>query len=155
MKNSRTEYVLLWLVPGEFYRSNKCQLVQNNLDAETYNLYEQVRKIYFLEFQLKQMKRIVMSNDPERKEMDTTQIYLSKNSWGQFLQLHTNVDWVFVFSTKKHTISNFTWEIWHSNPIVFVELAGKEFEIWMKFALNLWFLMSLSERIKMGWSLAD
>ena len=47
------------------------------------------------------MKRIVMSNDPERKEMDTTQIYLSKNSWGQFLQLHTNVDWVFVFSANK------------------------------------------------------
>ena len=70
------------------------------MDAETYNLYEQVRKIYFLEFQLKQMKRIVMSNDPERKEMDTTQIYLSKNSWGQFLQLHTNVDWIFVFPTK-------------------------------------------------------
>ena len=36
MKNSRTEYVLLWLVPGEFYRSNKCQLDQNNWDAETY-----------------------------------------------------------------------------------------------------------------------
>ena len=47
------------------------------------------------------MKRIVMSNDPERKEMDTTQIYLSKNSWGQFLQLHTNADWVILFLTKK------------------------------------------------------
>ena len=74
----------------------------NNWNAETYrnNKVEQVRKIDFLEFQLKQMKRIVMSNDPERKEMDTTQIYLSKNSWGQFLQLHTDADWVFVFSAN-------------------------------------------------------
>ena len=43
MKNSRTEYVLLWLVPGEFYRSNKCQLEQNNWDAETGILYKQVK----------------------------------------------------------------------------------------------------------------
>ena len=84
------------------------------MDAETYNLYEQVRKIYFLEFQLKQMKRIVMSNDPERKEMDTTQIYLSKNSWGQFLQLHTNADWVISFLTRNLKM-HVQW--WYTNII--------------------------------------
>ena len=80
------------------------------------------------------MKRIVMSNDPERKEMDTTQIYLSKNSWGQFLQLHTNVDWVFVFSTEKPTISNFTRNLTLRPNCVCG--TGRQFEIWMNFALN-------------------